>query len=191
MVRDLLRIRFPELRVVLTRTVDRYVSLGDRTRMANTSRADLFVSIHCNAAANSSAAGFETYFLSRARTDDARAVQMLENNVLELDDATAAPEDPLSFLLADMAQSVFQNQSSHLAGAIQSNFSQLFPDRRDRGVKRAGFYVLRGAYMPAVLIEVGFISNPREEQLLKSLDFRFRVAQAIVDSIVEHAEREN
>jgi N-acetylmuramoyl-L-alanine amidase len=191
MVRDLLRIRLPELRIVLTRTSDEYVSLGSRTRMANRNRADLFVSIHCNAAENRSAGGFETYFLSRARTDDARAVQMLENNVLELDEVSTVPEDPLSFLLADMAQSIFQNQSSYLAGAIQSNFTQMFPGIRSRGVKRAGFYVLRGAYMPAVLVEVGFISNPEEEQLLKSLDFRFKAAQAIVESIVEYAEREN
>ena len=191
MVRDLLRIRLPELRVVLTRTVDQYVSLGARTRMANRNRADLFVSIHCNAAENRSAHGFETYFLSRARTDDARAVQMLENNVLELDEVSTVPDDPLAFLLADMAQSMFQNQSSHLAGAIQNSFSQAFPVRRDRGVKRAGFYVLRGAYMPAVLVEVGFISNPEEEQELKSLDFRFKAAQAIVESIVEYAERES
>lgn len=191
MVRDLLRIRLPELRIVLTRTVDEYVSLGARTRMANRNRADLFVSIHCNAAENRSANGFETYFLSRARTDDARAVQMLENNVLELDEVSSIPDDPLSFLLVDMAQSMFQNQSSHLAGAIQSSFSTAFPVRRDRGVKRANFYVLRGAYMPAVLVEVGFISNPEEEQGLKSLDFRFRAAQAIVESIVEYAERES
>ena len=191
MVRDLLRIRLPDLRVVLTRSTDDYVSLGARTRIANRNRADLFVSIHCNAAPNRSAHGFETYFLSRARTDDARAVQMLENNALELDETVAAPEDPLSFLLADMSQSIFQNQSSHLAGAIQSSFSQAFPVRRDRGVKRAGFYVLRGAYMPAVLVEVGFISNLEEEQGLKSLDFRFKTAQAIVESIVEYSEGEN
>ncbi len=190
MVRDLLRIRLPELRIVLTRTVDEYVSLGARTRMANRNRADLFVSIHCNAAENRSANGFETYFLSRAITNDARTVQMLENNVLELDEVSSIPDDPLSFLLVDMAQSMFQNQSSHLAGAIQSSFSTAFPVRRDRGVKRANFYVLRGAYMPAVLVEVGFISNPEEEQGLKSLDFRFRAAQAIVESIVEYAERE-
>ncbi|MCK5785588.1 MAG: N-acetylmuramoyl-L-alanine amidase [Candidatus Sabulitectum sp.] len=191
MVRDLLRIRLPELRIVLTRSVDEYVSLGERTRMANRNRADLFVSIHCNAAVNRSAHGFETYFLSRARTDDARAVQMLENNVLELDEVSTVSDDPLSFLLADMAQSIFQNQSSHLAGSIQNSFTSTFPVRRDRGVKRAGFYVLRGAFMPAVLVEVGFISNPEEEQALMSLDFRFRAAQAIVESIVEYAGREN
>lgn len=191
MVRDLLQIRMPESRIVLTRNVDDYVSLGARTRIANRNRADLFVSIHCNAATNRTANGFETFFLSRARTDDARAVQMLENNVLEMDETSVLPDDPLSFLLADMAQSIFQNQSSHLAGSIQRSFAEAFPVRINRGVKQAGFFVLRGAYMPAVLIEVGFISNPIEEQGLKSLDFRFRAAQAIVDSIIEYAEREN
>lgn len=191
LVRDLLQIRKPELRVVLTRTSDEYVSLGQRTRMANRNRADLFVSIHCNAAENSTANGFETYFLSRARTDDARAVEMLENNVLEMDDVPSVSDDPLSFLLADMAQSVFQNQSSYLAGVVQNSFRLSFPSHRDRGVKRAGFYVLRGAYMPAVLLEVAFISNRSEEQNLLSLDFRFRAAQAIVESIVNYAEREN
>jgi len=191
MVRDLLSIRMPELRVVLTRTTDDYISLGARTRIANRNRADLFVSIHCNAAENREAHGFETFFLSRARTDDARAVEMLENGALQLDDIPAAPDDPLSFLLADMAQSIFQNQSSLFAGSIQSGFRTSFPQRRDRGVKRAGFYVLRGAYMPAVLIEVGFISNPEEERELLSLDFRFRAAEAIVEAIMNYAERES
>jgi N-acetylmuramoyl-L-alanine amidase len=191
MVRDLLRIRIPDLRVVLTRSTDEYVSLGSRTRIANRNRADLFVSIHCNAAQNRDANGFETFFLSSARTDDARAVEMLENGVLQMDDVPSVPDDPLSFLLADMAQSIFQNQSSLFAGTVQSGFRSSFPQRRDRGVKRAGFYVLRGAYMPAVLIEVGFISNPAEERDLLSLDFRFRTAQAIVEAIVEYAERES
>jgi N-acetylmuramoyl-L-alanine amidase len=190
LVRDLLRIRMPGLNVVLTRTDDRYVSLGARTRMANANRADLFVSIHCNAAENRDAHGFETFFLSRARTDDARAVEMLENNAIQLDEAPAVPDDPLAFLLADMAQSVFQNRSSILAGTVQSKFRNSFPSRRDRGVKRAGFYVLRGAYMPAVLVEVAFISNPSEEGSLLSLDFRFRAAEAIVEAIMEYAERE-
>lgn len=191
MVRDLLSVRMPEMRVVLTRTTDEYVSLGARTRIANRNRADLFVSIHCNAAVNREAHGFETFFLSRARSDDARAVEMLENDVLQMDDVSSMPSDPLSFLLADMAQSIFQNQSSLFAGTIQSGFRSSFPQRRDRGVKRAGFYVLRGAYMPAVLVEVGFISNPAEERELLSLDFRFRTAQAIVEAIMNYAERES
>lgn len=191
MVRDLLRVRLPHVRVVMTRTTDEYVSLGARTRMANLNRADLFVSIHCNASTNREAFGSETFFLSRARTSDARTVELLENQVVEMDDETVSPEDPLSFILADMAQSIFLYNSSSLASAIQERLAASFPESRNRGVKQAGFYVLRGAYMPSVLVEVAFISNPGQERSLLSLDFRFRAAQAIVDAIVAYSEGVN
>lgn len=188
MVRDLLRLRLPGVRVVMTRTTDEYLSLGARTRIANVNRADLFVSIHCNASTNREAYGHETFFLSRARTSDARAVELLENKVVELEDEPVPPEDPLSFILADMAQTVFLSNSSSLAAMIQDRLAAAFPESRNRGVKQAGFYVLRGAYMPSVLVEVAFISNPVEERKLLSLDFRFRAAQAIVDAIAAYAE---
>lgn len=188
MVRDLLRIRLPHVRVVMTRTTDEYVSLGARTRLANRSRADLFVSIHCNASINRNASGHETFFLSRARTSDARAVELLENRVVEFDDEPVTPQDPLSFILADMAQNIFLSNSSAVAALIQDRLARAFPECRNRGVKQAGFHVLRGAYMPSVLVEVGFISNPEDEQKLLSLDYRFRAAQAIVDGIVTYAE---
>jgi len=188
MVRDLVRVRLPNVRVVMTRTTDEYVSLGARTRIANQNRADLFVSIHCNASTNREAYGSETFFLSRARTSDARTVELLENQVVEMDEEAVSPEDPLSFILADMAQSIFLYNSSSLASAIQERLAVSFPESRNRGVKQAGFHVLRGAYMPSVLVEVAFISNPGQERSLLSLDFRFRAAQAIVDAIVAYAE---
>jgi N-acetylmuramoyl-L-alanine amidase len=188
MARDMLRIRLPEVRVVLTRSSDEYVSLGARTRLANRCRADLFVSIHCNASTNRDAWGHETFFLSRARTGDARAVELLENQVVELDDTPAPPDDPLTFILADMAQSIFLSNSSSLASMVQDRLALAFQGRPNRGVKQAGFFVLRGAYMPSVLVEVAFISNPVEENDLLSLDFRFRAAQAIVEAIVEYSE---
>ena len=191
MVRDLLRVRLPQVRVVMTRTTDEYVSLGARTRIANLNRADLFVSIHCNASTNREAYGSETFFLSRARTSDARTVELLENQVVEMDEETVSPEDPLSFILADMAQSIFLYNSSSLASAIQERLAVSFPESRNRGVKQAGFYVLRGAYMPSVLVEVAFISNQEQERSLLSLDFRFKAAQAIVDAIVAYSEGVN
>ena len=188
LVRDLLRVRDPGLEVLMTRESDEYVSLGSRTRLANSAMADLFVSIHCNAATNRSARGIETYFLSTARTDDARAVEMLENSVAGLDEVEAAPGDPLAFLLADMAQNIYQDRSSDLAMTIQRSLASRWTESPDRGVKQAGFYVLRGALMPSVLIEVGFISNPAEEQVLNSLDFRLGTAEAIVDAILSFSE---
>ncbi len=186
LVRDLLKIRCPDLRVVLTREDDSYVSLGERTRIANRERADLFVSIHCNASTNRSARGIETYFLSRARTDDARAVAALENRAAMYDEERPeSPEDPLSFLLADIAQRLYLNQSSELAGAIQRRLAGMGTGQPDRGVKQAGFYVLRGAFMPSVLVELAFISNRDEERLLRQLDFRYQSAEAIVAAIMD------
>lgn len=194
LVRDILNIRRPDLEVVMTRSTDCYVSLGARTRLANSMKADLFISIHCNAAVNSSANGFETFFLSRARTDDSRAVEMLENSVIEFDESydTAAhtfQDDALSFLLADIAQNIYLERSSSLAVEIQDSMSDRFTGNASRGVKQAGFYVLRGALMPSVLVEIAFISNPEEERMLQSLDFRLASAEAIVDAILQFAEQ--
>lgn len=187
LVRDLLALGMPGVEVVMTRDTDTYVSLGERTRFANRTRADLFVSIHCNASTNRGAGGFETYFLSLARTDDARAVAAMENGVAELygdpDPEPGSEDGALSFLLADIAQNLYLSQSSSLAEMLQRSMSGEWPSGSDRGVKQAGFYVLRGAWMPSVLLEVAFISNPDEESLLRDLDFRFRTARAIVAGI--------
>lgn len=190
LVRDLLALKMPGVRVVLTRTDDSYVSLGARTRLANADRADLFVSIHCNASTRREACGFETYFLSLARTDDARAVAALENGSMAYDDQDQQPQqesDPLSFLLADVAQNLYLESSSSLAELVQGDMQAEWPGGTSRGVKQAGFYVLRGAWMPSILVETAFISNPGEEALLQTLDFRFRVARAIVDAIESFA----
>jgi len=194
LVRDILNIRRPELQILMTRTTDCYVSLGARTRLANAMKADLFISIHCNAAENSSAHGFETFFLSNARTDDSRAVEMLENSVIEYDDGYSSDigfhDNALSFLLADIAQNIYLERSSALAVAIQESMIEDLSGRVSRGVKQAGFYVLRGALMPSVLVEIAFISNPEEEQMLQSLDFRLASAEAIVDAVLIFAEQQ-
>ncbi len=193
LVRDILSIRRPDLEIIMTRSTDCYVSLGARTRLANSMKADLFISIHCNAAVNSSANGFETFFLSRARTDDSRAVEMLENSVIEFDEGFDAgshffQDNALSFLLADIAQNIYLERSSSLAVEIQDSMAEQFAGSASRGVKQAGFYVLRGALMPSVLVEIAFISNQEEEQMLQSLDFRLASAEAIVDAILKFAE---
>jgi N-acetylmuramoyl-L-alanine amidase len=195
LVRDILNVLRPDLEVIMTRTTDSYMSLGERTRLANSRKADLFVSIHCNAATSSSAHGFETFFLSRARTDDSRAVEMLENSVIEYDEGydPLQPDfmdSPLAFMLADMAQNIYLERSSSLAVEIQRSLERSFPSSASRGVKQAGFYVLRGALMPSVLVELAFISNPEEERLLQSLDFRLASAQAIVDAVLAFTEQQ-
>ncbi|MCK5064354.1 MAG: N-acetylmuramoyl-L-alanine amidase, partial [Candidatus Fermentibacteraceae bacterium] len=99
-------------------------------------------------------------------------------------------DDPLAFLLADIAQNIYLERSSSLADAIQASLRDMFPVHVNRGIKQAGFYVLRGALMPSVLVEVAFISNPEEERVLKTLDFRLAAAEAIVDAVLNFAEEQ-
>ncbi len=173
------------LNVLMTRDDDRFVSLGDRTRFANEADADLFVSIHTNASKDSKAKGTETYYLSTAMTSDARAVEALENQVVDLYEGGAnarSKYDDLGFILSDLSQTEHLESSNNLAGNIQQNLIA-GAGSYDRGVKQANFYVLRGAFMPSVLIELGFISNPDEEMLLTNPEYQNRLAQTIFEGI--------
>lgn len=168
------------IEVILTRKDDSYVSLKDRTGIANREECDLFISIHCNASKRRQRGGCETYFLSVAKTDWARAVEARENAAIrfELPDPSFRNYDALSFILWDMAQNEYLNESSNLAECIQVELAKKLPIR-DRGVQQAGFYVLAGAYMPAVLVEMAFVSNREEEKLLQKDWFKKRVVEGI------------
>jgi N-acetylmuramoyl-L-alanine amidase len=159
--------------VVMTRTSDTLIALADRGRMANDRKADLFLSLHVNAANPrwrdpASARGFETYFLSEARTDDARRVEELENSSVQYEvDSLPNGDDALSFILKDMKQNESLRESQLLADAVQGGLGQIHPGP-SRGVKQAGFRVLVAALVPAVLIEVGFGTNVMEARYLAS-----------------------
>lgn len=175
-----------KVKVKMTREKDMYLSLKERTNIANRNSADLFVSIHCNASKKKSKmSGFETYFLSEARTNDERAVAALENAALRFDDVE--PSDDISFILYDLAQSVFLAESNVFAEYIQGSAEKLLPIA-SRGVKQAGFYVLNGAFMPAILIECGFISTVAEEKLLRRDSFRKKLAYCIFCGIRDFIE---
>jgi N-acetylmuramoyl-L-alanine amidase len=168
------------VRVVLTRSRDVFLPLRERTALANREKADLFVSIHVNAAAGQSAAGTETYFLSSEATDNAaRAAAAFENKVVALEaGAGGASRDVLRTILWDLAQSDFQQESSRLAEALQNTLDRALR-LPSRGVKQAPFYVLGGAAMPAVLVELGFITNAQEEQRLRDDGYRERLVRAL------------
>ncbi|HEV8308460.1 MAG TPA: N-acetylmuramoyl-L-alanine amidase [Methylomirabilota bacterium] len=177
-------------KVRLTRTRDQFVALRERTGIANRHKADLFVSIHVNAARGVTATGTETYFLSSEATDNAaRAAAAFENKVIELEpDPRAGSRDLLRSILWDLAQSEFQQQSSRLAEALQDSFERALR-LPNRGVKQAPFYVLGGAAMPAVLVEIGFLSNPQEEQRLQDEGYRDRIARALAAGIAAYKRR--
>jgi N-acetylmuramoyl-L-alanine amidase len=175
-----------KIKVLLTREDDTFVTLRDRATLANRARADLFVSIHANAHRNA-VSGVETYFLSSEATDNAaRQVAALENSVIELEaPSPRARTDFVKAILWDLAQSEFQVESSRLAEIVQDSMTQALR-MPNRGVKQAGFYVLGGAAMPAVLIEVGFVTHPQEERRLRDSRYRDEIARAIFAGLTEY-----
>jgi len=180
------RLRKQGGRVVLTRTGDVAVPLAQRAALANAVRADLFVSIHLNAmpgAARAHAHGVESYFLSADASDaSATAVAARENADRLAGEVEADPNDPVSGILQDLADTDALAESSRLAYAVHERLvSRLGAE--DRGVKQAPFYVLAGARMPAVLLEVGFVSNAAEARRLASAPYQERVAEAVADGI--------
>ncbi len=177
--------------VVYTRTTDTLIALDDRGRIANKTQGDLFLSIHVNAANPNwkdpgGSRGFETYFLSEARTEDARRVEHMENDAARFESVPANidKDDPLSFILSDMQQNEHLRESSKLAELIQRRLAKMHPGP-SRGVKQAGFRVLVTAYMPAVLVEIGFGTNPREAQFLSDPAKQDALAAAIADAAME------
>ena len=177
--------------VVMTRTRDTLIALSDRGRIANQRKGDLFVSIHVNAAnpAWRDAAGtrgFETYFLAEAKTEDARRVAEMENESIRFEiDADAPKGDPLSLIITDMVQNEHLRESSELAERIQRRVSRVHPGP-SRGVKQAGFRVLVTAFMPAVLVEIGYGTNRSEAAYIASVAGQREIARAIADAAVEY-----
>jgi N-acetylmuramoyl-L-alanine amidase len=179
----------PSINVVLTRDEDRLVGLDERTAIANHNQADLFVSIHLNASTRSKATGAETYFLSADATDDeARTLAALENRAFGVDQQSIVTSDDqrrgLDLVLWDLAQNQYIAQSSLLAESVQRHMNQL-TGIRDRGVRQAPFRVLMGATMPAILVEVGFITNPAEETRIKSMAYRNRIVDALASAVYD------
>jgi N-acetylmuramoyl-L-alanine amidase len=174
-----------DVQVLLTREDDSMVPLHARSSFSNRNNANLFISLHCNAAENRSAHGIEVYFLSVAKTSDARAVEMMENAVVEKYETEEDAEmyyDDLTQILIDMEQAEHLKESSYLALKLQANLVNA-TGARDRGVKQAAFRVLEGVFAPAVLVEFGFISNREEERKLLNESYQDILAQAVFEGI--------
>lgn len=180
--------------VVMTRTTDTLIALDDRGRIANRARADVFVSIHVNAANPrwrdpGSSRGFETYFLAEAKTEDEQRVAELENEAVKYEaEADAKNGDALSFILNDMKQNEYLRESSDFAATVQSSLGRVHP-APSRGVKQAGFRVLVGAFMPAVLVEIGFGTNRSDSAYMTSERGQKDLATAIADATMNYLAR--
>jgi N-acetylmuramoyl-L-alanine amidase len=170
----------------MTRTTDSLIPLDERAHMANEwrgNRPGLFLSIHANGVTDRRANGFETFFLSDARTEDERRVAEMENASLAYESPNrVVGNDDLDFILNNLRNDFYIRASNTLAGMVQDEFGE-FHRGDNRGVKQAGFVVLVGAFMPAVLVELAFISNPTEERLLGSGTFQVNVAEGIADAV--------
>jgi N-acetylmuramoyl-L-alanine amidase len=171
---------------VLTRKKDVFLSLEERTAIANTKNGDIFVSIHANATKNKRTRGIETYFLNLATDKDAIMVAAREN-------ATSAKNiSDLEAILNDLMKNAKINESSRLATHVQRGMTKKlrkrFKDVRDLGVKQAPFYVLLGAEMPCILIEIAFISNPTECKRLNTAAYQEALADGIVAGIKSYVE---
>ncbi len=183
--------------VIMTRTRDTLIALDDRGRIANEVHGDVFVSIHVNAAnlawhKPADARGYETYFLAEAKTEDAKRVERMENESVHFETSSSSEkDDPLTFIKLDMAQNEHLRESSELAAMIQRRLGLMHPGP-SRGVKQAGFRVLVTAYMPAVLVEIGFGTNAEEARFITNPAKQRDIANAVAAAVgeyVDHYER--
>ncbi|MCQ9207522.1 MAG: N-acetylmuramoyl-L-alanine amidase [Omnitrophica bacterium] len=175
------------LNIILTREKDVFVSLKGRARLANSKGADLFISVHANASRFSRARGFEVFYLSEATDDKARAMAAAENESLKFENDEIAESEDLSTATTiwDLKLKDNRRESKGLAYYIYNITSDRMRMKK-RGVKGANFAVLRGARMPAVLVELGFLTNSREASKLKKSYYREQIAEAISRSILAY-----
>lgn len=182
---------FPEISIIYTRDSDTFVKLSERTRIANEAQADLFLSIHCDAFHDQKVYGSTTYVMGLHKTESNLNVAIRENSSILMENNYEAnyegfnPSEPESYIALSMYQSNHLYNSLLIASKIQNQFKTRV-NRKDRGVKQAGFMVISRATMPSVLIELGFLTNKVEEDFLNSKNGKIYMASAIFRAIKEY-----
>ena len=179
------------LRVVMTRDSDHFVPLDERTRLANAAHPDLFISIHANASSLQGVKGIETFFASPEATDEsARALAQRENLAFGASAARMAEGDPLRAILGDLLATEHLAAAQEFAGLAQRRLATAEASR-SRGVKQAPFVVLMGVHAPAVLVEVGFLTNAKEESRLASARERERLVSGLAEAVAVFRTRQD
>lgn len=182
----------PSVRVIYTRTTDRFIELAERSAIANRNRADLFISIHCNANPNSKAVhGTETYTMGLHKTEGNLDVAKRENAVILKETNYQEtykgfnPNSPLAYIMLANYQHAFLGSSINFAEKVERNFRRN-AERKSNGVKQAGFLVLWRTTMPSVLVETGYLTNADEEDFLASDEGRDRITGAVYKAFEQY-----
>jgi N-acetylmuramoyl-L-alanine amidase len=192
-----LKKRGVNIKIKLTRTSDKFIELSERAEIANRELKKgingAFVSIHVNASVSNKISGFETYILSQNPTnEEARKTAALENNVVILENQKSRKKfDDIDYVEALMITTQIQRESSLLAASVQNNLKKKIKEFKSRGVNKADFFVLRGALMPAVRVEFGFITHPQEIKYLQKDDYQDKLTEGIVEGIITFINQYN
>lgn len=182
---------YPDVKVIYTRKGDTYLTLQERAKVANKNKANLFISIHANAAKNKSVTGTETFIFGLSKSQSNLDVAMRENSVILLEDDYQTkyqgfdPTSVESYIMFEFMQNKYMENSANLASMIQSRFTNDCK-RSDRGVKEAGLIVLHSSACPAVLVELGFISNATEERYMNSAKGQEELTLGIYNAFVDY-----
>ncbi len=189
-----LKENFPDVKVIYTRENDVFVELHERAKIANEAKADLFISIHCNAATSKAAYGTEIFVLGLHKTEDNLAVAKRENSVILMEDDYTDqydgfdPNSTEGYILMHLVQRAYLDQSIEFASLVDNQFASRV-QRHSRGVHQAGFMVLSRTAMPSVLVELGFISNKNEELFLMSEEGANYMASAIFRAFKDYKSK--
>ena len=190
---NMIKAAYPGVKVVYTRSTDKYVELSKRAEIANRNRADLFISIHVNSAKATQARGTETFVMGAHKSDDNFEVCKTENSVIVIEDDYQTkyegfnPNSPESYIIFSLLQNVHQEQSIRYAAQVQEQFAK-GPIAVNRGVKQGGLLVLWKTTMPAVLTEIGFISNPKDCAVLVSKSGQEQFARKLFNAFKAYKE---
>lgn len=190
---DKIRAKYPEVKVVLTRDTDVFLPLQQRADIANKNHADLFISIHTNAAENRNARGAETFILGTERMEDNLDVAMRENAVMKLEEDQTVyqgfdPNSVESYILFELMQNQYMDNSLVFAELVQNQFVGTL-QRANRGVRQAAFWVLLQSACPSVLVEMGFLSNAEEEKWLASAEGKTGIVNGIFDAFEKYYKK--
>ena len=164
---------FPDVKIIYTRDTDVFLELNERTEIANKSNADLFISIHCDGFTNPKPSGASVFVMGMSKLKANMDVAMRENSAIYLEDNYQQkydgfdPKSAESYIVFSLMQNTYLNQSLKIAEEVESEFSNR-ANRKSRGVKQAPFYVISRTNMPSILVECGFLTNPKEEEFLHS-----------------------